>query len=254
MGGGGGERRTMVSGAHGEETVVGGESVGEEEVGWVGDWVGSVGSGRRDGNDFALVRELWWGCEGHDVGDGGGRRMEVGWGSFEGGGSAMGLSVVGVVGVGWGVWMWWGLGGGGRGEVCDGVVGQGGVGMGGDRVDCGWLRSRKYGMGCIPRSSWEGVYCFVRGWRVGRGGGGGAGRERGGGCGNEDSKGDWRKWEAGVGLRGGGLGLSGMDIISKVALNEGMSNYVFVVYRHAVATVVMAPFAIVLDKYISWVP
>ncbi|GKC13677.1 WAT1-related protein [Tanacetum coccineum] len=46
------------------------------------------------------------------------------------------------------------------------------------------------------------------------------------------------------------LGLSGMDIISKVALNEGMSNYVFVVYRHAVATVVMAPFAIVLDKNI----
>ena len=47
------------------------------------------------------------------------------------------------------------------------------------------------------------------------------------------------------------LGLSGMDIISKVALNEGMSIYVFVVYRHAVATIVMAPFAIVLDKYIS---
>ncbi|PWA47792.1 Drug/metabolite transporter [Artemisia annua] len=44
------------------------------------------------------------------------------------------------------------------------------------------------------------------------------------------------------------LGLSGMDIISKVALNEGMSIYVFVVYRHAVATIVMAPFAIVLDK------
>ncbi|KAL1545912.1 hypothetical protein AAHA92_22584 [Salvia divinorum] len=27
-------------------------------------------------------------------------------------------------------------------------------------------------------------------------------------------------------------GLAGMDIISKAALNEGMSNYVFVVYRH----------------------
>ncbi|KAD5803164.1 hypothetical protein E3N88_14524 [Mikania micrantha] len=39
-----------------------------------------------------------------------------------------------------------------------------------------------------------------------------------------------------------------MDVISKVALNEGMSNYVFVVYRHAVATVTMAPFAMVLDK------
>lgn len=44
------------------------------------------------------------------------------------------------------------------------------------------------------------------------------------------------------------FGVAGMDIISKVALNEGMSNYVFVVYRHAIATIVIAPFAIVLDK------
>lgn len=44
------------------------------------------------------------------------------------------------------------------------------------------------------------------------------------------------------------FGLAGMDIISKVALNEGMSNYVFVVYRHAVATLVIAPFALILDK------
>ncbi|XP_042052148.1 WAT1-related protein At2g37460-like isoform X2 [Salvia splendens] len=43
-------------------------------------------------------------------------------------------------------------------------------------------------------------------------------------------------------------GLAGMDIISKAALNEGMSNYVFVVYRHAVATLVIAPFAFILDK------
>ncbi|CAI9268143.1 unnamed protein product [Lactuca saligna] len=46
------------------------------------------------------------------------------------------------------------------------------------------------------------------------------------------------------------FGLAGMDVISKVALNQGMSNYVFVVYRHAVATIVMAPFAIVLDRKI----
>ncbi|KAK9058761.1 hypothetical protein SSX86_023604 [Deinandra increscens subsp. villosa] len=46
------------------------------------------------------------------------------------------------------------------------------------------------------------------------------------------------------------FGLAGMDVISKVALNEGMSNYVFVVYRHAVATIAMAPFAIALDKKI----
>lgn len=44
------------------------------------------------------------------------------------------------------------------------------------------------------------------------------------------------------------FGFAGMDILSKAALNEGMSNYVFVVYRHAVATIVMAPFAIVFDK------
>ncbi|KAK6943698.1 EamA domain [Dillenia turbinata] len=43
-------------------------------------------------------------------------------------------------------------------------------------------------------------------------------------------------------------GLAGMDILSKVALNEGMSNYVLVVYRHAVATIVIAPFAFILDK------
>ncbi|KZV55942.1 hypothetical protein F511_29438 [Dorcoceras hygrometricum] len=42
--------------------------------------------------------------------------------------------------------------------------------------------------------------------------------------------------------------LAGMDIITKAALNQGMSNYVFVVYRHVVATVVIAPFAVVLDK------
>ena len=47
------------------------------------------------------------------------------------------------------------------------------------------------------------------------------------------------------------FGLSGMDILSKVALNEGMSNYVFVVYRHAIATALIAPFAIILDKSLS---
>ncbi|KAJ6407914.1 WAT1-RELATED PROTEIN [Salix purpurea] len=43
-------------------------------------------------------------------------------------------------------------------------------------------------------------------------------------------------------------GFAGMDILSKAALNQGMSNYVLVVYRHAVATVVIAPFAVILDK------
>ncbi|KAK9068498.1 hypothetical protein SSX86_012612 [Deinandra increscens subsp. villosa] len=46
------------------------------------------------------------------------------------------------------------------------------------------------------------------------------------------------------------IGFAGMDVISKVALNDGMNNYVFVVYRHAAATIVVAPFAIVLDRKI----
>ncbi|KAI3677101.1 hypothetical protein L1987_86721 [Smallanthus sonchifolius] len=44
------------------------------------------------------------------------------------------------------------------------------------------------------------------------------------------------------------FGFAGMDVISKVALNDGMNNYVFVVYRHAAATIVMAPFAIALHR------
>ncbi|GAB4833755.1 hypothetical protein Ancab_032005 [Ancistrocladus abbreviatus] len=44
------------------------------------------------------------------------------------------------------------------------------------------------------------------------------------------------------------FGLAGMDILSKVALNQGMSNYVLVVYRHAVATLVTAPLAMIFDK------
>ncbi|KAM1037834.1 hypothetical protein ACFX13_033332 [Malus domestica] len=44
------------------------------------------------------------------------------------------------------------------------------------------------------------------------------------------------------------FGLAGMDILSKAALNQGMSNYVLVVYRHVVATAVVAPFAVILDK------
>ncbi|XP_076938610.1 WAT1-related protein At2g37460-like [Bidens hawaiensis] len=46
------------------------------------------------------------------------------------------------------------------------------------------------------------------------------------------------------------FGFAGMDILSKAALNEGISNYVFVVYRHAVATILMAPFAIIFDRKI----
>ncbi|KAF7804536.1 WAT1-related protein [Senna tora] len=41
-----------------------------------------------------------------------------------------------------------------------------------------------------------------------------------------------------------------MDILSKAALNKGMSNYVLVVYRHAVAFLVIAPFAFIFDKQV----
>ena len=45
------------------------------------------------------------------------------------------------------------------------------------------------------------------------------------------------------------FGYAGMSIISKHALNEGMSQHVLVVYRHAVATIVIAPFAFIFDRY-----
>ncbi|TQD93040.1 hypothetical protein C1H46_021354 [Malus baccata] len=44
------------------------------------------------------------------------------------------------------------------------------------------------------------------------------------------------------------FGFAGLFIISKFALNHGMSPQVFVAYRHAVATVFIAPFAIIFDR------
>lgn len=44
------------------------------------------------------------------------------------------------------------------------------------------------------------------------------------------------------------FGYAGMNIISKVSLNRGMSHYVLVVYRHAIATVAIAPFALILER------
>lgn len=44
------------------------------------------------------------------------------------------------------------------------------------------------------------------------------------------------------------FGYAGMNIISKVSLTRGFSHYVLVVYRHAFATAVIAPFAIVLER------
>ncbi|XP_057979470.1 WAT1-related protein At2g39510 [Malania oleifera] len=44
------------------------------------------------------------------------------------------------------------------------------------------------------------------------------------------------------------FGYSGMAIIGKFALNQGMSHYTLVVYRHALAAAVIAPFAFFLDR------
>ncbi|CAL5414521.1 unnamed protein product [Camellia sinensis] len=46
------------------------------------------------------------------------------------------------------------------------------------------------------------------------------------------------------------FGYAGMFIITLVSLKRGMSNFVLVVYRHAVATLVIAPFALVLERKI----
>lgn len=43
---------------------------------------------------------------------------------------------------------------------------------------------------------------------------------------------------------------AGMDVLSKVALNEGMSVYVYVFYCNAVAFIVTLPFAIFVEKYV----
>ncbi|KAF7819161.1 WAT1-related protein [Senna tora] len=44
------------------------------------------------------------------------------------------------------------------------------------------------------------------------------------------------------------FGYAGMNIITKVSLNRGMSHYVLVVYRHAFATAAIAPFALLLER------
>jgi len=44
------------------------------------------------------------------------------------------------------------------------------------------------------------------------------------------------------------FGYAGMNIISKVSLNGGMNHFVLVVYRHAVATIVLAPFAFFVER------
>ena len=47
------------------------------------------------------------------------------------------------------------------------------------------------------------------------------------------------------------FGFAGLSIISKFALNQGISQHVLVAYRHAVATAVIAPFALVLERSLN---
>ena len=44
------------------------------------------------------------------------------------------------------------------------------------------------------------------------------------------------------------FGFAEMNIISKFAPSQGMSHFVLVVYRHVVSTLVLVPFAYVLEK------
>lgn len=44
------------------------------------------------------------------------------------------------------------------------------------------------------------------------------------------------------------FGYAGMNIMTKVSLNRGMNHYVLVVYRHAIATIAMAPFAFFFER------
>ncbi|KAJ1263475.1 hypothetical protein BS78_09G187400 [Paspalum vaginatum] len=44
------------------------------------------------------------------------------------------------------------------------------------------------------------------------------------------------------------FGYAGMNVLTKVSLNQGMNHYVLVVYRHAFATLSIAPFALVLER------
>lgn len=47
------------------------------------------------------------------------------------------------------------------------------------------------------------------------------------------------------------FGYAGMYIISMVSFKHGMSHFVLSVYRHVVAFILIAPFAFVLERYVS---
>lgn len=45
------------------------------------------------------------------------------------------------------------------------------------------------------------------------------------------------------------FGNAGFAIVAKAALNQGSSHYTFSVYRNAIAAVIFAPFALLLERY-----
>lgn len=47
------------------------------------------------------------------------------------------------------------------------------------------------------------------------------------------------------------FGSAGMYIISMATLNHGMNRYVLIVYRNATAALVLAPFALVLERLLA---
>ena len=47
------------------------------------------------------------------------------------------------------------------------------------------------------------------------------------------------------------FGYSGMYVITMVSFKHGMSHWILSVYRHVVATLIMAPFALVLERSFS---
>lgn len=46
------------------------------------------------------------------------------------------------------------------------------------------------------------------------------------------------------------FGYAGMYIITMVSFKHGMNHWVLATYRHVVATIVMAPFALILERYV----
>ena len=47
------------------------------------------------------------------------------------------------------------------------------------------------------------------------------------------------------------FGSAGMFIFAMDAIKKGMSHYVFIVYRNAIASITLAPFAFVLERSLS---